>query len=242
MHHESSPIMSSRPTITIFVLLLLSTCRTAFCQSSQSDQQPLPLQKVEADQPEQKPSLLKSLKSQLKTASYSPINSRQRVRWVLTNSIGPAHLAGGIFAAGFGTALDRPKEDGPHWTGFGERYGMRLTGIVSGNVMEAGLGATSGEDPRYFRVPDENFSLRVMNIVKQTFTARRYDGSFAPAYARFIAVPANNFLSNAWRPDSEANNHDALLRSLEGFAGRMGANAFEEFWPDVRTHVFHRNH
>lgn len=110
------------------------------------------------------------------------------------------------------------------------QFGVRISGVHA-----------SRTDPRYFRVPDEHFNARVMNIVKQTFAARRRDGTFAPAYARFMAIPANNFLSNTWRPDSEANNHDAVLRSLEGFAGRMAANAFEEFWPDVRTNVFRRN-
>ncbi len=224
------------------MVLLLPAPRTTYSQSSQPNQQVQPpLLEDEPGQPEKKPSFLTSLKPPEQAAPYNTITSRQRVRWVLTNSIGPEHLAGGIFSAGFGTALDRPREDGPHWAGFGERYGIRLTGIVPGNIMEASIGAVWGEDPRYFRVSDEHFSARVMNIVKQTFATRRRNGAFGPAYARFMAVPANNFLSNAWRPDSEANNHDAVLRSLEGFAGRMAANAFEEFWPDVRTHVFHRN-
>lgn len=66
-------------------------------------------------------------------------------------------------------------------------------------------------------------------------------GSGCQSCARFIAIPAMNFLSNTWRPDSEANYHDAALRSLEGFAGLMAANAFEEFRPDVRTRIFHKN-
>jgi hypothetical protein len=160
---------------------------------------------------------------------------------MLTNSIGPPELAVGIFSAGISTALDRPPEYDTHWDGFGERYGMRFTSIVPGNIMEAGLGAIWGEDPRYFRVPDEHFGARLKSIVKQTFVARHSDGSFAPAYARFIAIPASNFLSNTWRPDSEANTHDALIRTAEGFAGRMAANAFVEFWPDIRTHVFHKS-
>ena len=73
-----------------------------------------------------------------------------------------------------------------------------------------------------------------------TFVARRPDASFAPAYARFIAVSGNNFLSNTWRADSEANNHDAAIRTLEGIAGRMAGNAFEEFWPDIEVHIFHK--
>ena len=131
-------------------------------------------------------------------------------------------------------------EYGPGWAGFGDRYGMRLTGIVTGNAIEASLGTLWGEDPRYFRVPDDPFKERVRNVVRLTFVARQSDGGFAPAYARYIAVSGNNFISNAWRVDSEANTHDAVLRTLEGFAGRMASNAFEEFWPDVKGRVFHK--
>jgi hypothetical protein len=69
---------------------------------------------------------------------------------------------------------------------------------------------------------------------------RRPDGNFVPAFARFIALPGNNFLSNAWRPDSKANIHDALLRTPEGFAGHMGGNAWKEFWPQAKRYIFRR--
>jgi hypothetical protein len=186
------------------------------------------------------PSLLTPLRPVTQEAPYVPIRPRQRLRWFLTETIGPPHLAGGLFTAAFGTAFDRPKEYGPHWGGFADRYGMRMTGIVTGNAMEASIGAVWGEDPRYFRVPDQSFKVRVANVIKLTFVARHEDGSFQPAYARYIAFSGNNFLSNQWRVESEANNHDAVLRTAEGFAGRMAANAFEEFWPDVKTHFLHK--
>ena len=187
-----------------------------------------------------RPSLLTPLKPVTQEAPYTPITPRQRLRWFITDTIGPYHLMGGLFTSGFGTALDRPKEYGPHWGGFADRYGMRLTGIVTGNAMEASVGALWGEDPRYFRAPDQKFKARVANIVRLTFLARHEDGSFEPAYARYIAVSGNNFLSNQWRVQSEANTHDAIVRTAEGFGGRMAANAFEEFWPDVKSRIFHR--
>jgi hypothetical protein len=49
-----------------------------------------------------------------------------------------------------------------------------------------------------------------------------------------------SFLSNTWRVHSEANTQDALLRVSEGFAGRLAANAFAEFWPDINRHVFRK--
>lgn len=118
---------------------------------------------------------------------------------------------------------------------------MRLTGISTGNVIEAVIGSFWGEDPRYFATADKPIRGRIGSVVKQTFEARRRDGNYAPAYARYIAVGGNNFLSNTWRVQSEANVHDAVIRTAEGFAGRMAANSYEEFWPQVKNHFFHRN-
>lgn len=171
---------------------------------------------------------------------YEPITGEERLQWLVVNTIGPTHLlGGGIFSAAVGTGLDRPREYGPSWGGFGDRFGMRLTGISVGNAIEVTYGAAWGEDPRYFRVPDRSFGGRLGNVVKQTFLARRRDGNFAPAYARYMAVTGNNFMSNLWREPSEANNGDASLRTLEGFGGRMFSNAWEEFWPSVASRLFH---
>lgn len=173
-------------------------------------------------------------------SSYHPINGRQRLNWFVKSTVGPVGLSAGVFSAAISTATDNPREYGPHWDGFGKRYGMRLTGISTGNAMEAGLGSLWGEDPRYFRAAGEPFKGRVKNIIVMTFAARRADGNLAPAYARYLGTAGNNFLSNTWRPDSQSSVSDACVRTLLGFAGRMGSNAFAEFWPDARKHIFRR--
>ena len=173
--------------------------------------------------------------------SYTPITGKQRLLWFVKFSAGPQSLAAGVFSAAIGTGLDRPKEYGPHWNGFGSRYGMRLTGGVTGNAMEASLGAIWGEDPRYSRATGQPLGGRVKHFILMTFVARRRDGDLEPAYARYVATAGNNFLSNTWREPSESTTGAALERTALGFAGRMGSNAFQEFWPDVVQHVFHRS-
>jgi hypothetical protein len=175
-----------------------------------------------------------------RSAPYTPITGRERVVWVVKSTLWPQHLAAGVITMGIATARDEPREDGPHWAGFGERYGVRLTSVAVNGTIEAGLGSLWGEDPRYFRVPEEPFGARVKNVIKMTFLARRRDGDFAPAYARFIGVSGGNFLSNEWRPDSEADAGDALKRTGEGIAGHMVSNAWNEFWPDAKRYIFHR--
>jgi hypothetical protein len=173
-------------------------------------------------------------------SSYQPITGRQRFQWFVKSTVGPENLTAGLFIAGFGTALNRPKEYDTHWAGFGKRYGMRLTGISIGNAVEAGLGSLWGEDPRYFRAAGQPFKGRLKNVVVMTFAARGSDGSLGLAYARYLGNTGNNFLSNTWRADSESSVSSAFLRIALGFAGKMGGNAFEEFWPDARKYVFRR--
>jgi hypothetical protein len=156
------------------------------------------------------------------------------------STVGPESLGVGVLSAGLGTARDKPVEYGTHWDGFGNRYGMRLTGVVTSNAMEAGIGALWGEDPRYFRTIDQPFGKRIKNILIMTVAARGRDDALHPAYARFIAKTGSNFLSNTWRPDSEATSEAALGRVGLGFASKVASNAFLEFLPELKHYVFRR--
>lgn len=176
-------------------------------------------------------------KSPPASRAYQPITAKQRWGWFTTETIGPQSIAGGVVSAGWGTLFNKPSEYGTHWDGFGKRYGMRLTGISTGNAMEAGLGAIWGEDPRYSRASGESFGVRIGHVVKMTFLAQNREGRLMPAYARYIGISGNNLLSNAWRADSEAEVSNAAVRIALGFLGRMSSNAFREFWPDVRQRL-----
>ena len=170
-------------------------------------------------------------------AVYQPITGDQRVRWVIKSTIGPQSLAAGVVSAGWGTIFNSPPEYGTNFDGFAKRYGMRLTGVSTGNAIEATLGFVWSEDPRYFVSPDRRFMRRVGHAADLTFRARRADGKLYPAYARYAGNVGNNFLSNTWRVESESTVESALTRTFLGFAGKFGSNVFEEFWPDVRKQL-----
>jgi len=174
--------------------------------------------------------------------SYEPITGRQRAQWFVRSTFGAESLAAGTFTAGFGTARNRPEEYGPHWDGFGKRYGIRLTGVATSHAIEGAAGSLWGEDPRYFRATGQPIKGRIKNVVVMTFEARQSDGSLAPAYARYLGNAGSNFISNAWRADSASSAGDASVRILLGIAGKMGSNAFAEFWPDVRKYIFRKKH
>lgn len=173
-------------------------------------------------------------------ADYHPITADGRLGWFTRSTIGPRSLVAGLFSAGIGTATNSPHEYGPHWDGFAQRYGMRLTGVSTGNAIEASLGAAWGEDPRYFHTVNASFGQRAKNVADLTFRAYHPDGERHLAYARFVATFGNNFLSNTWRVQSEADWQHALIRSAEGFGARAVSNAVSEFVPQLWRHFRHQ--
>jgi hypothetical protein len=173
-------------------------------------------------------------------APYEPLSGKQRVAWAASETFGAESWLVGNWTAGIGTARNKPEEYGPHWDGFGKRYGMRFTGIAASNTIEAGLGALWGEDPRYVRNQNLPFKRRIGNVLLMSFAARNREGKLMPAYARYIAIPGNNFLSNTWRVSSEATTNQALARTGYGVLADVAGNAWTEFWPDVKRIVFRR--
>ncbi len=167
---------------------------------------------------------------------YSYITGEERFKWFVISTIGPTSLlAAGPISAGWGVLLNKPAEYGPTWEGFGKRYGMRLTGVSTGNAIEALTGAAIGEDPRYVPAPaGSSFGRRVGYVVVESFMAHRPDGSRRFSFSRVAGNVGNNFLSNMWRVESESSGKDAAVRCVFGLTGRMASYAFSEFWPTVK--------
>ena len=174
-------------------------------------------------------------------APYTPVTTWQRLGWFDQKTFGVQNLGGSLPGAAFKTLLDQPREAGPHWEGFAERYGVSVSTNAVSNVMEAGLGAIWGEDPRYRRDgAGVSFKSRLGRVVQWTVVAPNREGELRPAYARFIAFTGSSFISNAWREPGDTDAEHSLGRIGLGLLGRMGSNAFDEFWPDAKRKLFHR--
>jgi hypothetical protein len=166
----------------------------------------------------------------------------QRLGWFDEKTFGISNLGGSIPGATWQTLFDRPRAAGTHWSGFAERYGVAVSTNAVSNAMEAGLGAIWGEDPRYLRDGARvSFKSRLGHVVKWTVVAPDDKGELRPAYARFIALSGSSFISNAWREPGDTNGQHTLGRIAFGLLGRMGSNAFDEFWPDAKRKLFHRD-
>jgi hypothetical protein len=160
------------------------------------------------------------------------LTGQDRLRWVALTTFGPKNLAAGVVVAGIQTWRNEPEAWGPHWDGFGTRYGARLAAGGTANVLEAGIGSLWGEDPRYFRAAGQPMKTRIGHVVKMAFVDHNRSGGIQPAYARYFAVPSGILLSNTWRPDQSTAGHVTHQVALS-FLSRIIGNAFSEFLPDL---------
>jgi hypothetical protein len=167
------------------------------------------------------------------------ITESARANWLAKSVVGPDSLAAGVVSAGWGTAFNNPREYGPHFSGFAQRYGMRLPEVVMGNAIEAGLGAVWDEDPHYNRSGQGPRWQRLRHAASMTVLAYRDARTVAPAYARYAGIVSENFMAKTWRPRSERSVNFALGQCGLGVAGRFASNVFSEFWTDVRNKLRH---
>jgi hypothetical protein len=164
-------------------------------------------------------------------------SNNKRLEWAFRATLNPGRIAGTAFSSAISTANNNPEEFGPGWPGFGKRFGTRMFNRTVQNIAEVEVGSLWNEDPRYYPLGQGSFGRRFLHVLKMTVAVRRTDGSFAPAYARYIAVPSVSALSNAWRPESERTAGQTALRIPMSFVNRIIGNSFSEFWPDLRRRM-----
>ena len=118
---------------------------------------------------------------------------------------------------------------------------MRLTGISTSNAIEASLDSVWGEDLRYFREPEKSF-VGAWERGKADVYGAAPRGTIRACLCAIQRGDGQQFSFQSWRVKDEADTSHALERIGEGFAGRMASNAWEEFWPNVTSRVFHHGH
>jgi hypothetical protein len=172
--------------------------------------------------------------------SPAPITGAERINWIVDGTLGPRSLVVGVLAATWQMSWDTPREWPRSPSGFGKRYLEREADVAISNTIEAGLGALWGEDPRYFRAPRGSVGSRAAHAFKTVVLAPRPNGQFKPAWGRYAGNVVNNVIENAWLPPSQTTPGQTALRSANGLLGRLAGNLWDEFWPDIKTHLSHR--
>lgn len=173
--------------------------------------------------------------------NYQPLTADERLKWFGKATYGPRSLLiSGPITSGWRTYRNRPEEWGPHWDGFGKRYGARLLNNSVTNGLEGSMGAIWNEDPRYFRLGQGPIKSRIGQVIKQSFFSRYGDGQYHFGAAKAIGIVGGAYAQKMWMPDSVTSNRDCAVRIGGGYLGRLFGNMVREFTPEIKR-AFKRN-
>jgi hypothetical protein len=103
-----------------------------------------------------------------------------------------------------------------------------------------GVAAALRQDARYFRKPNAGIKARMWHAFSQAVVTHTDSGGKTFAAWRVAGNYGAQFMSNAWRPESERGVGDTMVRGTVSVGYDGAANLFKEFWPDIKRRLFKR--
>ncbi len=137
-------------------------------------------------------------------------------------------------------ARGTPYEWGGGFPGYGRRLASRVgTAIVQGTV-QAPVAALLKEDIRYIGSDEHGFKRRAAHAVLYSFLTYNNQGHRTLNIANLGGYYAASAISTLWLPgNNHVGSHTLSDGSLQ-IAVSIPVNMLQEFWPDIRRRVFHR--
>jgi hypothetical protein len=169
-----------------------------------------------------------------------PLSLKHKFYLFSYRTVEPSAWGKSLFTAGIAQWGDSPPEWGQGMEGFGKRYGHRVLNRAVENAIGFGVAVALREDGRYYRRPRGTVVQRIGNALSQTVTTRTTEGNLTFPGWRLAGNFGAQFVSNAWRPESQRGAGDTMLRGTISISYDAAANVFKEFWPDIRRKLFRR--
>jgi hypothetical protein len=162
---------------------------------------------------------------------FVPMSNLQRLMETIKSEVGPGAFLNSAFYAGFGEALDRPKEWGQDLPGYGERLGSNYAEHFIDEAIKNSIAFGLHEDNRYFRSGKIGFGPRLAYALESTVLARHDDGSRSFSVSGMTGAASAAFISRVWQPPSTSSAGHGVISLALILASRTLRNSLREFGP-----------
>ena len=163
-----------------------------------------------------------------------PLSIEKKLKYHATRTVEPGVLLRAAIAAGEQQMRNAPPEWGQGPVAYGQRYASSMASNALQNGLAFGLDAALHEDPRFYRLGKYGMWRRTRSALMQTLICRDDRGDNTIAVWRVGSAFGSSAISTAWRPNSEDQFSDFMIRGAVTLAIDTGSNVFREFWPDIK--------
>jgi len=173
----------------------------------------------------------------------APLTPGQKFELFARQTSHPLSFVGAAATAGIGQADDSFHEYGQGGEGYSKRFGAAMADQADYHFMTSFLyPALLKQDPRYFRLGEGSFGHRLGYALKQEFEARSDKGTRQFNYSRVLGTFTAAGISNAYYPEPDRGFGVTMGRAGAGLAFGMLGQVGNEFWPDIKHKLFHKDH
>lgn len=167
-----------------------------------------------------------------------PLTWQEKGYLALNNLADPANFGTIVGISAISVATDPHSAYGPGLKGFGKSVGISYVQDISSEFFRGfTFPILFHQDPRYFRMPNEPLTKRIVYSVSRTVISRHDDGSTMPNYSVLLDYPLEAVLSNQYVPGVHSDVSSTITRIATGYALDPVNNLINEFLPDVASHI-----
>ena len=169
-----------------------------------------------------------------------PMSSSEKWRLGTAESFDPFTFLVAGALAGVGQADRTFPSWGQGSKGFSKRYGAALADQISRDYFtEAIFPVLLHDDPRYFRMEHGSFLRRMGYALGRIAVTRTDAGSSRLNYSEFLGSAAAAGLANVYIPSDDRTVGNTVEKFGTQVATDALLNVLKEFWPDVKSKLFH---
>jgi hypothetical protein len=145
---------------------------------------------------------------------------------------------GEFLRAGIASAEQQVRDSPDEWkqgvAGYSQRYASSLASNALRNTIALGIDVALHQDPRFYRLGEGSFWKRTQHAVVQTLVCKNDAGGRTFALWRVGSAYGSSWISTAWRPLSQDQPSDIIIRGSVSLSLDTASNVFKEFWPDIQ--------
>lgn len=168
---------------------------------------------------------------------YSPLTSRERVRFYAKGMFGPVMLFTAASSAAITQARDVPAAWGQGAEGYGQRFGNYLAKQAIQRTLRLGGEELFHEDNRYFSSGEHRIGSRIAYALKSSVLARDSEGRQHFSVSQVGSIAGASFISRTWQPSTNNSVKDGFASFGIGLGSNAGMNVLREFLPDLTRHL-----
>jgi hypothetical protein len=170
----------------------------------------------------------------------APLDWQGKLEFHAKATYGPWAIASFAAYAGFLQAINSPTEWGQGGEAYGKRFASTLAWSGIHSTLAFGLDSALHQDPRYYRSRSTGFWRRSGHALRGTILTRTDTGGETLSTWRIGSSYGAAFLSDLWYPARlDTFRHGFVTGSL-GLGFGLVSNLGAEFWPDIKSKLFHR--